>query len=133
MADHGVLAPPPPVPPAPADGLPDGREAAAGAVGVWAIVGVLAVALAAQTWMRWVTSPTEFSPAPILGPDDYPLWREVVLRVEEGLSFLEMAALLTFVVVLPLRRYGRLGLDTKIAAGCLMAPTVTRWHRFRPT
>lgn len=90
-----------------------------GYVGAWAIAGVLLVALALSVWVRWITSGRQFSPAPILGPDRIPTWNLVVLRIEEALSFLEMAALFTFAVVLPLKRVGRLGLDAKIALGCL--------------
>lgn len=90
-----------------------------GYVGVWAVLGVLLVGLTASIWIQWIFSSTEFSPAPILGPDEIPTWNLVVLRIEEGLSVLEMGALVTFAVVLPWRRFGRLGLDAKIAIGCL--------------
>jgi hypothetical protein len=91
-----------------------------GYIGAWAIAGVLLAALAASIWVRWVTSGTEFDPAPVLGPDEIPTWNLVVLRIEEGLSFLEMAALFTFAFYLPRKRFGKLGLDAKIALGCLI-------------
>jgi len=97
-----------------------GADDRGGYVGAWALVGALLLALALSIWGRWIFSSTEFSPAPILGPDELPTWNLVVLRIEEALSFLEMAALFTFAVVLPLRRFGRLGLDAKIALGCLI-------------
>lgn len=90
-----------------------------GYVAIWAALGVVLVGLALSIWGRWILSGSEFSPAPIIGPDRLPTWNLVVLRVEEALSVLEMVALFTFVVVLPLRRTGRLGLDAKIALGCL--------------
>jgi hypothetical protein len=91
-----------------------------GYVGAWAILGVLLVALAASVWGRWILSGEQLSPAPILGPDEIPTWNLVALRIEEALSFVEMAVLFGFAVVLPLRRVGRLGLDAKIALGCLI-------------
>lgn len=90
-----------------------------GYVAAWGILGAGLVALALTVWARWVTSGEQFSPAPIRGPDDLPTWNLVALRVEEALSFVEMAVLFTFAVILPLRRVGRLGLDAKIAIGCL--------------
>jgi hypothetical protein len=101
-----------------ADGVD--QDERGGYVGVWAILGVLLGALAASVWIRWVTSGTEFDPAPVLGPDEIPTWNLVVLRIEEALSFLEMAALFTFAFWLPHRRFGKLGLDAKIALGCLV-------------
>lgn len=91
-----------------------------GMIGWWAVIGALLTALTLSIWGRWIFSATEFSPAPILGPDEIPTWNLVVLRIEEALSFFEMAALFAFAVVLPLRRYGRLGVDAKIALGCLI-------------
>lgn len=106
---------------APARGaVPGDPEDRKGPVGPMAVLGALVVVLVASIWGQWVTSSTEFSPAPILGPDQLPDWRLVLLRVEEALSVLEMVALITFAVVIPLRRFGRLGLDAKIAAGCLI-------------
>lgn len=99
---------------------PDHTDVRGGYVSTWAGLGVLLSVLAASIWIRWVLSPTEFSPAPVLGPDEVPTWNLVVLRIEEALSFLEMAALFAFAVWLPLRRFGRLGLDAKIALGCLI-------------
>jgi len=104
----------------PRDVRPDDALDRGGYVGAWAVLGALLLTLALSIWGRWIFSATEFSPAPILGPDDVPTWNLVVLRIEEALSFLEMAALFTFAVVLPLRRFGRLGLDAKIALGCLV-------------
>lgn len=91
-----------------------------GYVALWAILGAFLVALALSIWGRWILSSTEFRPAPILGPDVVPTWNLVVLRIEEGLSFLEMAALFAFAFYLPRKRFGRLGLDAKIAVGCLV-------------
>jgi len=95
-------------------------DARGGYVGVWAGLGVLLVLLAGSIWLRWVLSPTEFAPAPVLGRDEMPTWNLVVLRIEEALSLVEMTVLVAFAVVMPLRRFGRLGLDAKIALGCLI-------------
>jgi hypothetical protein len=103
----------------PGDAGPDAVDRG-GYVAVWALVGVALVGLALSIWGQWVFSSTEFEPAPILGPDDIPTWNLVVLRIEEALSVFEMIALFTVCVVIPLRRFGRLGLDAKIALGCLV-------------
>ena len=95
-----------------------------GYVAVWAIVGVIWVGLALTIWGRWIFSPTEFSPAPILGPDKMPAWNLAVLRIEEVLSIVAMGVLVWFVVVRPIRRVGHLGLDAKIAAGCLLGSCI---------
>ena len=87
---------------------------------MWGGVGVLAAALAATIWTRWILSDSEFRPAPVRGPDQLPTWNLVVLRLEEALSFVEMAVLFAFAIVLPRRRFGRLGLDAKIMVGCLV-------------
>lgn len=102
------------------DVAPERGDGRSGYVSVWAGLGVLLTALALSIWTRWILSPTEFSPAPVLGPDEIPTWNLVVLRIEEVLSFLEMAALFAFAVWVPLRRFGRVGLDAKIALGCLI-------------
>lgn len=91
-----------------------------GYVGIWAVLGAVLVGLAISIFARWILSGEEFSPAPILGPDEMPTWNLVVLRIEEALSVLEMTALLLFAAILPWRRFGRLGLDAKIALGCLL-------------
>jgi len=91
-----------------------------GAVGVWALVGLVLATIALTTWIRWVLSGEEFGAVPILGPDEFPTWREVALRVTEVLSIVEMGVLIWFVAIRPLRRDGRLGLDAKITAGCLL-------------
>ena len=91
-----------------------------GVVAIWAIAGALAVTLAVQTWARWILSDTEFSAAPILGPDSFPTWRLVILRVTEVLSVVEMSALIWFVYLVPKIRTGRFGLDAKITTGLLI-------------
>lgn len=102
------------------DVAPDRGDDRGGYASIWAGLGVLLAVLAVSIWTRWILSPTEFKPAPVLGPDEVPTWNLVVLRIEEALSFLEMAALFAFAVWVPLRRFGRLGLDAKIALGCLI-------------
>jgi hypothetical protein len=91
-----------------------------GAVAVWALVGLGLAAIAVTTWVRWILSGDEFGAVPVLGPDHYATWREVALRITEALSVVEMGVLLWFVAIRPLRRTGRLGLDAKITAGCLL-------------
>ena len=110
-------------PAAPPTVLAPGRQATVdrrGAVLIWAPVGVVLAAMAVAVWVQWVLSGDEFGAVGVVGPDSYPTWREVALRVTEALSFVEMAVLIWFVAIIPLRRYGRLGLDAKITAGCLL-------------
>lgn len=91
-----------------------------GGVGVWAIIGLVLAALAVTVWGQWSLSGEEFGAVPVLGPDEMPTWRLVALRITEVLSAIEMGVLIYFVVIRPLRRVGRLGLDAKITAGCLL-------------
>ncbi|TXI46233.1 MAG: spirocyclase, AveC family [Mycobacterium sp.] len=82
-----------------------------------ALVGVLWLALSVVVIARWVTSDTEFQPAPRIGPDVMEPWRLGALRVFEAISLLVMAAFIWYCVVVPLRRTGRLGLDGKFVVG----------------
>lgn len=91
-----------------------------GAILVWAPIGLLLAGMAVAVWIQWIASGSEFGAVPVLGPDTLPEWRLVLLRITEGLSVLEMALLIYFVAVLPIRRDGRLGLDAKIALGCFI-------------
>jgi hypothetical protein len=91
-----------------------------GSIGLWAVLGTVGIVIALQTWVRWVTSGHAFDAAPILGPDHFPTWRLVALRISEGLSVVEMSVLMYAVVVVPLRRTGRLGLEAKVTVGCLI-------------
>jgi hypothetical protein len=101
-------------------------------VTLWAIVGVAWILFAGQAWLRWITSPTLFKPAPIYGPDHFPDGLLVVLRVIEGLSVVILVAAVWFFLVKPWRRDGRLGLDGKIVIGALIAsaidPTINYFH-----
>lgn len=111
--------------PAPATPGPDAAAGAAAAsrgghVAMWALLGAVGLAVSLEVWVRWISSSTEFRPAPILGPDVYATWRLVLLRGTEVASGTVLVLLLFATVVRPLRRDGRLGLDGKIALGCLI-------------
>jgi hypothetical protein len=67
-----------------------------------------------------VLSGEEFTAAPILGPDSYPTWRLVALRITEILSVAEMSALVYFVLIRPWRRERRIGIEGKITVGCIL-------------
>lgn len=90
---------------------------AGGAVSAWAAFGVLWVIVAAQALVRWILSDQQSQPAPVLGPDVFPAWREVSLRVLEGVSVLVLAAFVWFCIVKPWRRTGRLSLEGMFVIG----------------
>jgi hypothetical protein len=108
-----------PVPTGTTDG---GRDARKGAVTVWAAAGLLWAVISVVALGRWMASPTEFAAAPILGPDTYPLWREVSLRILEALSMGVLLGFVWFCVIRPWRRDGRLSLEGKfVIGGCFGA------------
>lgn len=84
-----------------------------------------------QALIRWFASPTEFRPAPILGPDVMETWRLVCLRIFEALSVGVLVAHLWYCVLLPgfpyLRHFkrtdesARLTLDGRHVIGGLIA------------
>ena len=93
-----------------------------GGVAVWASVGVVWLVVETQAIVRWIFSPTEFAPAPLLGPDQFPAWREASLRGLEVLSLAVLAGFVWFCVIKPWRRDGKLSLDGKfVIAGCFTA------------
>jgi len=91
-----------------------------GTVALWALLGALGLAIAGQAWIRWILSSSQFSPAPILGPDHYASWRLVTLRCVEGISVVVLVWLIWLTVVRPLRREGRLQIDGMITIGCVL-------------
>jgi Spirocyclase AveC-like len=97
------------------------RESArTGAATVWAAIAVVWLVIAAQALVRWVFS-SDFGPAPLIGPDQMPMWNLVALRVFEGLSIALLLWLIGFCVAVPWRRTGRLSLDGKFVIGGLAA------------
>ena len=102
-----------------APSVPAARDRTGG-VAVWALLGVIAMAIAAEAWIRWILS-DEFSPAPILGPDSISDGTLTALRVVEVLSVVVFAGLLWLTVIKPLRRHRRVGLDGMLFVGCLVA------------
>ncbi|MCK9248166.1 MAG: spirocyclase AveC family protein [Solirubrobacteraceae bacterium] len=91
-----------------------------GVVSIWVIIGLAVLLLVTQGWGRWILSSEEFSPVTIMGPDEYPTWREVILRVTEALSIVEMSLLIYFTFIKSWRATGRFGLDAKITTGLLL-------------
>jgi hypothetical protein len=98
---------------------PAGPRRRTGMAGLWALIGVIALAIAAEVWIRWIASGTQFTPAPILGPDHYATWRLVTLRAIEAISAVVFVWLMWRTVLAPLLRDRRLGIDGMIALGCL--------------
>ncbi|MGW0037001.1 spirocyclase AveC family protein [Gordonia sp. NPDC003376] len=82
-----------------------------------ALIGAIWFAVCVYVVIRWVTSPTDFAPAPRLGPDEMADWRLVALRVFEVISLIVMVAFIWFCVIVPWRRDGRIGLDGKFVIG----------------
>jgi Spirocyclase AveC-like len=82
-----------------------------------ALIGAVWLVICVEVVLRWVTSDTEFKPAPKIGPDAMEDWRLVSLRVFEVISLAVMLAFLWYCVVKPLRDTGRLSLDGKFVLG----------------
>jgi Spirocyclase AveC-like len=93
---------------------PLGRQ---GAATFLALIGVVWFVVCIEVVLRWVTSDTEFAPAPKIGPDVMEDWRLIALRVFEVISLIVMLAFLWYCVVKPLRQTGRLGLDGRFVLG----------------
>ncbi|KAM0323292.1 hypothetical protein ACHAQA_008884 [Verticillium albo-atrum] len=60
-----------------------------------------------QAIIRWVASPTEFQPAPILGPDKIEPWRLVSLRLFEALSVAVLLVHFWYCILVPAFPYLR--------------------------
>jgi hypothetical protein len=110
--------------PAVEDTFPPVQARRSGAVGAWALLGLLCIVITGQTWVRWIFSSTAFHAAPILPGSHYPGSRELALRLIEGASLLVLLALLAYAFVVPLRRHGRLGIDARILGGCILGVVV---------
>ncbi|OAL50320.1 hypothetical protein IQ07DRAFT_587003 [Pyrenochaeta sp. DS3sAY3a] len=79
----------------------DQRSRSEGTASAFAAFGFVWTVICIQAFIRWVTSSTEFRPAPILGPDEYPTWRLVCLRIFEALSVGVLVAHLWFCLLIP--------------------------------
>jgi hypothetical protein len=107
----------------------NGRE---GYASLWAAFGLIWVLTAAQAVTRWMFS-SDFSPAPVLGSDTYPLFRMIGLRVLEMTSIGVVLGFSYFCIVNPLwtthmtsdgpsKQYtGQLSLDGKFVIGGIIA------------
>ncbi|PVH76690.1 hypothetical protein DL98DRAFT_574242 [Cadophora sp. DSE1049] len=108
------------------------KIARGGFASLWAFIGAIWVITASQAVLRWLFS-SDFSPAPVLGPDPYPIFRMVGLRIVETVSFGVLLGFVYFCVVTPLwvtnmtsdgpvKRYtGRLSLDGKFVIAGIVA------------
>ena len=77
------------------------RRPADGTASAMATFGLGFTIMWIQALLRWFASPTEFQPAPILGPDKIETWRLVCLRIFEALSVGVLVAHLWFCVLVP--------------------------------
>ena len=90
---------------------------------VWAAIGVVwLVVVVAHAMIRWVTSDTEFAPAPVLGPDAIAAWNLLALPIFEGLCVVVIAVLVWFCVIRPWRQTDALGLDGKFVIAGFARP-----------
>lgn len=96
-------------------------KAQRGGATVWALAGLFWCVIAGQAVVRWVFSDEQFSPAPIIGPDQMSDGRMVALRCFEALSTLVLVWFLWYCVVKPWRKNRRLSLDGKFVIGGLCA------------
>ena len=104
----------------PQGGTTTAETSRSGAVTVWAAIAVIWLVIAAQALARWIAS-SDFSPAPLVGNDQMPLWNLVALRIFEGLSMALLVYLVWAYVVTPWRRTGALSLDGKFVLGGMAA------------
>jgi hypothetical protein len=106
-------------------GAPGGRDRGivdrGGYASVWALLGVVTLAIALQAWGRWILSTGEFASAPILGPDVVGDRKLIALRGVEVASAIVFLGLLWRTIVGPWRRDRRLGLDGMLFVGCFVA------------
>jgi Spirocyclase AveC-like len=82
-----------------------------------ALIGAVWLVVCVEVVIRWVSSDTEFEPAPRIGPDVMEPWRLISLWVFEAISLIVMLLFIWYCVVKPLRQTGRLGLDGKFVIG----------------
>jgi hypothetical protein len=104
-----------------ADSLPPlGRQ---GPATFLALIGLAWLFVSVEVMVRWVSSGTEFEPAPKFGPDVMEDWRLIALRVFEAISLAVMVAFVWYCVIKPLRQTGRLSLDGKFVIGGIICFT----------
>lgn len=110
--------------PAPAD--------RAGAVSIWAIIGVAWIVFVGQAWARWIVSDTQFGPAPVYGPDRFAGAALLTLRAIEIVSLCIAAATIWVFLIRHLVTTRRLTLDGMIVIGSLLAsgidPLINYFH-----
>jgi hypothetical protein len=99
---------------------PEEPQDRTGVIAIWAVVGIGVLLLVTQGWGRWILSGEEFRAVDVTGPDVYADWRQVVLRIVEALSVVEMSLLVYLVIVRPRLRLGHFTLDARITIGLLI-------------
>ncbi|TPX17320.1 uncharacterized protein E0L32_012207 [Thyridium curvatum] len=99
-----------------------------GMVSLWAGIGLLWTIMTVQAWIRWIFS-DEFAPAPLDTTDEYPLYRNVGLRLVEAASTAITIGFTWFFVISPIRvgklnaaprQKRELSLDGKFVIGGLL-------------
>lgn len=103
-----------------------------GAVSLWALAGAAWIVFITQVWARWITSDTQFGPAPIHGPDSFDGAALLALRAIEIVSLVIAGGTIWAFLIRPLRRERRLTLDGMIVIGSLLAsgidPLINYFH-----
>jgi Spirocyclase AveC-like len=109
----------------PEDRAPDSgaRVDRSGMASVWALLGVIWLAVIIEVWGRWIAS-DHFAAAPILGPDKMANGKLIALRAVEVVSVLVFVGLLWQTLIRPWRRDRRIGLDGMLFVACFLG-TIT--------
>lgn len=102
----------------PIDPPPLGRQ---GPATFLALIGAVWLVMCAVIIARWITSDTQFAPAPKVGPDHMEQWRLIALHVFEAISLAVLAAFVWYCVVKPLRENHKIPLDGKFVLGGLIS------------
>lgn len=87
-----------------------------GAVGLWAVLGLITIALFCKATLPWVFSDA-FSPAPIIGPDVFAPARLLALRSVEAISVIVLLVCLYAFNVRPWLKERRIPLAGKLVIG----------------
>ncbi|KAF2491381.1 hypothetical protein BU16DRAFT_542510 [Lophium mytilinum] len=92
-----------------------------GGATTWATWGLAWTILSLTILIRWITSPTEFRPAPHVNNTPMPLWRLICLRIVEAASSIVLLLFMFYTLAKPLYLHRSFTLDGKFVVGGLIA------------